>query len=269
VRSFLHKNAGLQFVASETDEGRPMFFQHGLCGDGSQPAEVFPSGIGWRCFTLDCRGHGQSETGPFEEISIATFTDDVASFIESQSSTRVAVGGISMGAAIALRLAVLRPDLVSALVLARPAWITEDAPANMHAYAVVGDLLCRYPPNEARTQFEALGIAHQLKVSAPDNLASLRTFFSREPISRTQELLCRISADGPGISNTEIESISVPTLIIGHARDLAHPLSIAEALAAMIPSSKFVEIVPKAEDREQYRDSFKAALSTFLKELPR
>jgi pimeloyl-ACP methyl ester carboxylesterase len=269
MKSFLHKNAGLQFVASETDEGKLMVFQHGLCGDASQPAEVFPSGIGWRCLTLDCRGHGQSETGSFEQISIATFADDVASLIEAHSSTRIVVGGISMGAAIALRLAVVRPDLVSALVLARPAWTTEAAPANMHAYAVVGDLLCRYRPNQARTQFEASDIAHQLKVSAPDNLTSLRAFFSREPVSRTRELLCRISADGPGISRTETESISIPTLIIAHTRDLVHPLSTAKALTAMIPGSQFVEIVPKADNREQYRDSFRAALSTFLKEFPR
>jgi pimeloyl-ACP methyl ester carboxylesterase len=267
MRSFLHKHVGLQFVASEAGDGKPVFFQHGLCGDANQPAEVFPSGIGWRRITLECRGHGRSESGPFEQFSIPTFADDVASLVEAQSSTPVVLGGISMGAAITLRLAVLRPDLVSALILARPAWIADAAPANMHAYALVGDLLCRYPLDEARIRFEASAIAHQLKVDAMDNLATLRTFFSREPISITRELLSRISMDGPGVSNAGIKSISVPTLVIGHSRDLAHPLAAAKALAAMIPRSKFVEIVPKVESREQYLDSFKSALSAFLKEL--
>ena len=50
-----------------------------------------------------------------------------------------------MGAAIALRLAVKQPELVRALVLARPAWVTEPAPPNMQAYAEVGELLSRFP----------------------------------------------------------------------------------------------------------------------------
>ena len=45
------------------------------------------------------------------------------------------VGGISMGAAIALRIAALRPDLVSALVLARPAWLDANGPENIQPVA--------------------------------------------------------------------------------------------------------------------------------------
>jgi pimeloyl-ACP methyl ester carboxylesterase len=244
-----------------------MVFQHGLCGDAAQPMEVFPADIGWRCITLECRGHGQSEAGPPEHFSIATFAADVASLIEAQALAPVVLGGISMGAAIALRLAVLRPDLVSALVLARPAWICEPAPANMQPNAVVGDLLRRFPPDEAHAQFEALDLARQLQAEAPDNLASLRGFFSRQPISITHELLCRISADGPGVASSEIGSISVPTLIVGHARDLVHPLSIAQALAGLIPRANLIEITPKADSRERYRDDFREALSVFLKGL--
>jgi pimeloyl-ACP methyl ester carboxylesterase len=172
-----------------------------------------------------------------------------------------------MRAAIALRLAVLRPDLISVLVLARPAWTYEAAPANMQPNAVVGDLLRRFPPDEARARFEASELARQLQEEAPDNLPSLRGFFSRQPISITRELLCRISADGPGVSSNGIGSISVPTLIVGHPRDLVHPLSIAQALAVLIPRATLVEITAKADSRERYRDDFGQALAAFLKGL--
>ena len=267
MRSFVHTHAGIEFFVSETGEGRTMVFQHGLCGNAAQAAEVFPLESGWRCLTLECRGHGSSEAGSPEQLSIATFAEDVASLIEAQKIGPVVLGGISMGAAIALRLAVLRPELVSALVLARPAWIDEAAPANLQPNALVGHLLSRYPPSEARDRFEASDLARQLEIEAPDNLASLRTFFSREPLSVIRELLCRISADGPGVDHEDIKAIHVPTMVIGHSRDFVHPLPMAQELAALIPGAKLSEITSKAESPERHRRDFMAALSVFLEEI--
>jgi pimeloyl-ACP methyl ester carboxylesterase len=267
MKALFHERSGLRLAVWETGEGVPMMFQHGLCGDASQPADIFPIDYGWRCLTVECRGHGRSDTGSAEEFSIATFAEDVASLIKAQELAPVVFGGISMGAAIALRLAVLRSELVRALVLVRPAWIDENAPANMESYAFVGDLLRSYPPDEARRRFEASEIARELAVTAPDNLSSLRSFFSRQPIPITRELLCRISADGPGTTRNQIRSIGVPSLVLGNARDFAHPLAMARELAAMIPRARLAEVTSKSESRERYRDDCKAALSAFLNEL--
>ena len=244
-----------------------MVLQHGLGGDASQTADIFPMDCGWRCVTLECRGHGGSDAGSPEEFSIATFADDVASLIEAHQLAPMVLGGISMGAAIAIRLAVMRPELVRALVLARPAWIAENAPVNMQPYTLIGDLLRQFSPDEARTRFEASKTARQLAAEAPDNLSSLRSFFSREPIPTTRELLCRISADGPGTTKNEIAALRVPTLVLGNARDCGHPLAMAREIAAMIPHARMAEVASKSESRERYRDDCKAALAAFLGEL--
>jgi pimeloyl-ACP methyl ester carboxylesterase len=259
--------AGLQLSVRETGEGLPMVFQHGLCGDAAQPADVFPFDDGFRCLTLECRGHGQSEPGPLEDFSIATFASDVAAFIEAQNAGPVVLGGISMGAAISLRLAVLRPDLVRALVLARPAWTTDAAPPNLRPNALVGELLARYPADDALAQFDASDIAQLLAKDAPDNLATLRGFFSRQPLAVTSALLSRIANDGPGVSWPQIAAIQVPTLVIGHGRDYIHPIAMARDLAAAIPGAALAEITPKADDKELFRTEFKAALAAFFKEL--
>jgi pimeloyl-ACP methyl ester carboxylesterase len=245
-----------------------MVFQHGLCGDAAQPAEVFPFDAGWRCLTMECRGHGKSEPGRLEELSIATFASDLAALIEVRDLAPVVLGGISMGAAIALRIASMRPELVRALVLARPAWADQTAPSNLRPNAMVGELLRDYPPEEARRRFEASDIARTFAEEAPDNLATLRGLFTRQPTAVTSELLCRIAADGPGVTRAEIQAIHVPTLVIGHARDFIHPLAMARELSALIPLAAFVEITPKAENKELYCQDFKAALAGFLKELP-
>ena len=179
----------------------------------------------------------------------------------------VVVGGISMGAAIALRLAVVRPELVSALVLARPAWVADAAPANMAPNALVGALLRDHPADTARALFEDTATATRLARVAPDNLASLRGFFARKPIAVTAELLCRISADGPGVSEAAIAGIQVPALVIGHANDFVHPLDHAHRLARLIPNARLAEITPKATDASAYQGDFRAALATFLKVL--
>lgn len=261
------QRSGLALSVAESGSGRPMVFQHGLCGDANQPAQVFPEGIGWRCLTLECRGHGHSEAGDVGDFSIATFTDDLAAFIEQKNFAAPVVGGISMGAAISLRLAVIRPDLLKALVIARPAWLEAPNPPNNQPNALAGELLREYPQSEARERFEASEVAKELTTAAPDNLASLRGFFSREPQALTAELLCRIAQDGPGIREAEIRSLRIPVLVIGHEQDRVHPMAFAKTLAQWIPGARFAEVTPKAVSLEGYQNDFRAALGAFLEEL--
>jgi pimeloyl-ACP methyl ester carboxylesterase len=258
---------GITLSLAHLGEGHPMVFQHGLCGDAAQPAQVFPLEQGFSCLTLECRGHGTSYAGPVDQFSIATFADDIAAMIEAQRQGPLVVGGISMGAAIALRLAVQRPELVRALVLARPAWVTKSAPENMVPNLYVGELLRDHSLEKARVLFEASKIAARLSVEGPDNLASLRSFFTRLPISTTSELLMRISRDGPAVRSEDIAAIKMPVLCIGHEQDFVHPIGYARKLASMIAGAHFVEITPKAKNAAAYRKDFQGALATFVGKL--
>ncbi len=266
--SAVFEREGLKLAVHDRGSGTPVLFQHGLCGDAAQPAEVFPFDLPARCLTLECRGHGASRPGDTSRFSIATFADDIAAWIESLALGPIVIGGISMGAAIALRMAVTRPDLVRALVLARPAWFLTPWPDNMGPNAIVGNLLSRLPGQEARQEFEASGIAKALAENAPDNLASLRGFFSRQPLAVTAALLTRISVDGPGVEYDRVAAIKVPTLVVGNAMDAVHPLRHAEDLAALIPGARLVRITPKALDKQRYTQDFRAALAQFLSENP-
>jgi pimeloyl-ACP methyl ester carboxylesterase len=259
---------GVTLVLHESGEaGLPFVFQHGLCGDANQTADVMPDIAGIRCMTLECRGHGGSQAGDPALLSIATLTDDVAALIASQNLAPAVVGGISMGAAIALRLAVHRPGDVRALVLARPAWVTRSAPDNMRPYGEVGALLARYPAPEARRIFAGSDTAKVLRRDAPDNLASLDGFFNRMPHDITRDLLTSIARDGPGIEAADLGRIACPVLILGHEQDLAHPFAMCEELAALLPRARLVKITPKARDKATYRSDFQAALTAFFKDI--
>ena len=257
---------GLDLVLHvQEGEGPLVFFQHGLCGDGAQPASVFPEGA--RLAVLECRGHGESPAGAVDAFSIATFADDVAAAIDQTATQPCIVGGISMGAAIAMRLAVIRPDLVSGLVIARPAWTTTAAPENMRPNLMVGELLQKQPNADELPSFLASSMGRVLAAEAPDNLASLTGFFNREPRAVTAALLTRISRDGPGVSEAQLASIKIPTLVIGHGEDVVHPMSDARRLATLIPSARFLEIPPKARGKSQYEAAFRSGLAHFLQEM--
>jgi pimeloyl-ACP methyl ester carboxylesterase len=252
---------GLTLALHSRGDGRPVVFQHGLCGDARQTFEAFPDLPDTRLLTLDCRGHGQSPArGPY---SIATFADDIAALLDTLTAP-VILGGISMGAAIALRLAVTRPALVRALILVRPAWGTDAAPPNMHPNAMVGEAI----RHGTRDSFAASPTARRLATDAPDNLASLMSFFDRAPPGVTADLLTAISADGPGVTRAQVAALHLPTLVCGTAEDAIHPLSLAHDLAALIPHARFVEIPPKGRDKPAHLAALQAAITAFLATLP-
>jgi pimeloyl-ACP methyl ester carboxylesterase len=251
-------------VADSGGGGPPFVFQHGLGGDAGQTAEVFPAGTGRRLLTLECRGHGRSEAGPETVFSLAQFRDDLAAFIAHNLAAPVAVGGISMGAAITLMLAVRRPELVKSLVIARPAWRLDSAPPNMMPNALVGELLGSHDPATALDAFERSAVAQELARTSPDNLASLRGFFTRADPQTLAALLTRISKDGPSLTAADLGRLTIPVLVIGTDADHVHPFAHAEALAAMIPQARLVKISAKSDSREAYLRDFRAALDRFL-----
>lgn len=248
--------------------GTPIVFQHGLGGDEAQVAENVPEKDGWRRLTLECRAQGQSSAGDASKFSIAAFADDVLDFATSRGVDRFVVGGISMGAAIALRIAACEPRRVAALILARPAWLFDAAPENMQSIAEVARYLKSPDPVAARAAFKDTPLARRYAVEAPDNLATLLNHFGAEDRITRANLLGAIAADGPGVSLDQVRAVRIPTLVIGHAVDAIHPLGMAEALAATITGARLAIITPKAVDKARHVAEFRDAVSAFIDDLP-
>src|SRR5690349_23414278 len=131
---------GCRISYVDEGEGLPVLWQHGLGATQAQAAEVFPEFSRFRRLTLECRGHGDSQLGAPEGLSIAQFADDALALLDHLSVERAVAGGISLGAAIAVRLAVHHPGRVGGLIVARPAWL-DDPPERMKIYLDVAELL--------------------------------------------------------------------------------------------------------------------------------
>lgn len=249
----------------DTEQGRlPVVFQHGLGGDANQVAQNFPDSPSCRRLTVECRAQGGSGAGSKRPFSIAMFADDVLAAADAAGLDRLIAGGISMGAAIALRLAASHPDRVLGLVLVRPAWAFAAAPQNMRPYTEVAELIRRLPLAEARDAFASSATSARFRSEAPDNLASLLGFFQRENADVFAEVMQEIAADRPGMTQAEAASLAIPTLVIGSGIDLVHPLATARELAETIPNAVFAEVTPKATDKDRHFAEIRAAIGGFL-----
>lgn len=260
--TLLRDDAALR--VSDTSDRLPIVFQHGLGGGEAQVAQALPADAGFRRITLECRGHGASELGSSRPFSLSMFADDVLAAADQAGLDRLVAGGISMGAAIAMRLACRHPDRVAGLLLVRPAWIFDSAPGNLQPIAEVADLILSHGPDKAMAIFARSETAARLQREAPDNLTSLFGYFDRPNAAAFAQVLADIAADGPGISKSDAAALGIPTLVVGNAMDAVHPLAAAHTLAAAIPGATFAEISPKALDSVRHFAELQAEITSFL-----
>lgn len=252
----------LAFAGYDFGHGPAAVFQHGLGGDVGQINEAF-SVDHVRRLTLECRGQGHTPFGDATQFSIPQFADDVLAFADSRGVEKFVVGGISMGAAIALRIAIIAPERVKALILARPAWGWESGPGNMSVFNV----LSKFVENQNKTGFEQTDIAKNFAFNAPDNYASLLRLFEKPNPPMVAKLHSSIASSGPEVSEKQVGAIQVPTLVLANAVDLIHPISLAQKLSSTIVGSRFIIITPKATDKAKHFAEFHIAVKDFLKNI--
>jgi len=267
IRGSFRTRDGCRVSFVDQGDGVPVLWQHGLGATQAQVAEVFPESSSFRRITMECRGHADSELGAPEGLSIPQFADDALELLDLLGVRRVVAGGISLGAAIAVRLAVNHPERVSALVIARPAWISEAAPERLTIYSDVAKLLAQYGPAQAIERIETTERYRLLMRDFPDNAASIRSFFHRDTPESTVALLGRIPVQGPGVTREQMSRLALPTLVIANEGDYVHSIAMATTVAELIPEAELKIIPSKNSDRDAYVKAFEAALDAFLSKL--
>jgi len=254
---------GLRLSYADAGEGPPFVFQHGLGGDATQPASHAPTGR--RLVTLECRGHGASPLGPEEALGFETFACDVLGLLDVLGLKRVVLGGISMGAGVALTLARLAPERVRALVLVRPAWLDRCWPRNLHVFGEIAALLREHEPAAAKVRFITRSREYQrIRILSPMTADSLISQFDRPCAHERAAVLERLPADRPMRPTDDWEALTMPALVVGARRDPVHPFSCAVALRDRLPSAVLHEVAPKERGEGQHRRAVAEAIDAFL-----
>lgn len=227
-----------------TDSGAPagnaaaptVVFGHGLLFSGHMfEAQVDRLKASYRCVTIDWRGQGKTPA-THDGYDMDTLSLDAAAVIEGLGVGPVHYVGLSMGGFVGMRLAARRPELLRSLTLLDTSADPEDP-----AMAKQDRLLCKVyrvvgirplagkvgklmfgptfladPASKPHLDRWKAGVA---SVDRPGLVKAILAVVDRQPIS------------------AELQSITLPTLVIVGEDDVATPVARSEAIASDIKGS--------------------------------
>ncbi len=266
---------GLRWQVRERGRGQPLLFLHGFMGRGAgwgAHGRVFARHF--RVIVVDLPGHGRTQPAdPARvepaQVSVQRTADQLATILHLFGAAPAHVLGYSMGARIALRLAVAHPDVVRRLVLESPSAGIEDADAR-----------------DARRVADA-ALADRLE---RDGIGSFVDAWERQPIFASQAALSTalagrlrserlanspsglaLSLRGAGQGSMEplhgrLVAVRAPVLVIAGALDPAG-LARAKSVAEGLPDAR-LRIVPDAGHAPHLESpaTFRALTLQFLQE---
>jgi pimeloyl-ACP methyl ester carboxylesterase len=219
-----------------------------------------------RFITFDNRGVGKSSAGA--ATTIDEMANDALRLLDHLEIEEAVVFGVSMGGAIAQRLALDHPDRVSALVLAvtfarpiefmrRQHALTRSVIEAGAAEAVFeGSLIRMFTPNffeigkEAVDRLVAAVLSDDYAEAAPSGV-----------------LLAHLDAIDKHDALSELGQITCPVLVVGGHLDVMVPGFASEEIAAAIPGAQLKMFDSGHGLMLEEADGFNRELSTFLTSL--
>ena len=234
--TFKHEGYTLAYEIHGPADGTPVLLLHGILLDAAVNRDVaLPlAEAGFRVVLLDLLGHGRSDRAEAAELRNDFFAEQVVACLNHLQIDQAVVGGISLGAIVALQVAVAAPKRVRALLLEMPV-MEESTPfaaillsplvfATNYlawAYRPFARLLQRLP-RPRRPVFESV-----LNAAAQDPEA-IRSVLHGVLV-------------GPVVPQRRLRrKIEAPALVIGHSGDWLHNLEDSRALAEELPNGRLL-----------------------------
>ena len=220
--------------------GPPLVLLHGFTGAGvswTDHVEMFEKGF--RVIVPDLPGHGRSTHVDPAHMSVERTADDLAGILERLHAFPAAILGYSMGARIALRLAVAHPAAVSRLVLESPSPGFADPVARAERRAADAELADDLERDGiadfvARWERQPMFAGQALTPETAERQRRIR--LANDP----QSLAASLRAAGQGSMeplHDRLPGLAAPTLVIAGRAD-AVGRQRAELVAAAIPGAR-------------------------------
>ncbi len=193
------------------------------------------AGAGARVVTLDPLGHGRSDR-PADPLaySVPGFAEQVVALLDHLGAREAIVGGTSLGANVALEVAVLAPDRVRGLLLEAPVLDNAVAAGTLANGALL--TVSRIAP----LLVDGVRLAGRL---VPRRLTPLRIAAALDSLDQRPGPLAAmvhgILFGRTAPPSRERRAIEAPALVVGHARDPVHPEADAQMLADELVASRY------------------------------
>lgn len=233
---------------------------HGLGGDRHQPWSLL-RGDTYSGLTLvapDQRAHGETPViGEPEDFTLDGLADDVAALLHGRGLDRrpLIVGGISMGAAVALRLLQRGEHDFRGGLLIRPAFGSTPWPEHLRVFRDIASLL-RSDGASGRDAFLQSDRYQRVADVSAIGANSLLAQFSK-PESEARVVRLENVPANASITWNDNWSPPCPVTIVGADEDPVHPLAVAQLWHERIVNTGLV-VLPS---RDRKPDQFDAALT--------
>jgi pimeloyl-ACP methyl ester carboxylesterase len=236
------RSDGCDLYYEEVGEGVPILLIHPAGSTastwGSATEELARIG---RVITYDRRGYARSGGEPARSIS--THTADAAAILESLRAQPVVVVGTSAGAAIAVDLAVRRPDLVRAVIAHEFPWrFTRHLPTSSQvaALAKIGSFVLRGRQSDAAEALLRSAYAYRDGGSAWDTFPEEWQRAGRENARAALADFRNSIGDYP--SEADLATVEVPVVCTYGARSPKNMFRFTRSLASAIPTASTHQI---------------------------
>ncbi len=199
---------------------------------------------GHRVVLLDLLGHGRSDKPRRASAHRMDFyAEQVVGLLDHLELDEAVVGGVSLGADVALMTADLHPDRTRALILEMP--VLENATPFAALLFVPVLLGMHYGGPLARWGTQLMGRLPRTGVETIDSFMGAASLHPEEIKSVLHGILM-----GPlGPTEDERKAMEVPALVIGHNGDPLHPHTDAARLARQLPHGTLLQARSMAELR--------------------
>ncbi|MDO9397037.1 MAG: alpha/beta fold hydrolase [Herbiconiux sp.] len=234
---------------------------HGLGGSRANSLAMFSPILppGERVIALDVRAHGDDpRLGEPADLTLPALAADVTAQVRAAFSRDAALDepltviGISMGAAIALRLALDDSLPLARVVFVRPAFTDVPLPDNLAGFPVIGELLADHGAVEGEREFLRTDLYGAVRAESPRAAEGLLEQFRAPSAAERSRRLIEIPRS-PAFTDAESPaSIRVPTAIVWAPRDPVHPVSVAELWMDELDGAASIPLPARDDDYAAY-----------------
>ena len=240
------ENNGCQLAFRLLGSGPPILFIQGVGvhGDGWAP-QVDALSDRFTCLTFDNRGLGRSQPQATAKLSIDDMVADCLAIGDAVAWDRFHVVGHSMGGHIASALALATPDRVKSLALMCTSLRGKDMPP-LTPSMLWTSLRSRVGPRRSRRsaflEF-VLPSSRLLNDDLVDWAGRLEDIFGHDLADTPPIVLDQVRAYRRHDPTPQLERLhGIPTLVVAAEEDPLAPPRLGRALAAAIPSARYVEV---------------------------